>query len=296
MKLSKLGVHFGWVTAISIGILSAVQVSGHDAGKHNPHANIVSIGGSITEIIYALGEGHRLVARDTTSNYPAEATHLPNVGYMRRLSPEGVLSVNPELIISEEGSGPPETIAVLEEASVPIITIPDDYSRAGIVAKIKAIGVALDVPEKAEKLMAETDAKLLQAEKKATLTQDKTAKRVLFILSLQGGRVTASGSNTAADAIIQMSGGVNVIDSFEGYKALTDEAVTAAAPDVILMMNRHGTEPGKAADELFAMPAISTTPAAKAKALVQMDGLLLLGFGPRTSDAILELNSRLYGG
>ena len=120
---------------------------------------IVSIGGSVTEIIYALGEEDRLVARDTTSVYPNMALKLPDVGYIRALAAEGVLSVRPTTIITEDGAGPPETISVLQEAAIPMITIPDGYTKSGILAKILAVGVALNVPEKAHVLArkVETD-------------------------------------------------------------------------------------------------------------------------------------------
>ncbi len=78
-------------------------------------SRLVSIGGSVTEIVYALGAGDKLVARDQTSSYPEEARKLVDVGYMRRLSPEGVLSVNPTGILMLEGSGPPEALEVLKK-------------------------------------------------------------------------------------------------------------------------------------------------------------------------------------
>lgn len=257
--------------------------------------NVVSIGGSVTEIVYALGQGDRLIARDTTSSFPAEVEALPDVGYMRALSPEGVLAVSPGLIISEDGAGPPETIAVLEGADIPFITVPDEYSRAGIVAKVYAVGDALDVEDAAATLAAELDDKLRAAEELADAQAGDTPKRVLFILSTQGGRIMASGQNTAAHGIIEMAGAQNVITEFEGYKPLSDEAISAAAPDVILMMDRDGDH-SAANDKLFAMPAISGTPAAQNKAVVRMNGLYLLGFGPRTADAITDLNNALYKG
>ncbi len=257
--------------------------------------NVLSIGGSVTEIVYALGEGDRLVARDSTSGFPLAAEALPDVGYMRALSPEGVLAVSPGLIISEDGAGPPETIAVLESANIPFITVPDEYSRAGIIAKVRAVGDALDVPEVAETLVQELDGKLQIAEQTAQDQASGTPKRVLFILSTQGGRITASGQNTAANGIIAMSGATNVITEFEGYKQLSDEAITAAAPDVILMMDRDDDHSAANA-ALFAMPALAGTPAIQNGAVVRMDGSYLLGFGPRTADAILDLNAALYGG
>ncbi|MFQ1701407.1 hemin ABC transporter substrate-binding protein [Loktanella agnita] len=257
--------------------------------------NVLSIGGSVTEIIYALGEGDRLIARDSTSGFPVAAAALPDVGYMRALSPEGVLAVSPGLIISEEGAGPPETIAVLESANIPFITVPDEYSRAGIIAKVRAVGDALDVSEVAQTLVQDLDAKLQVAEKTAQNQAGDTPKRVLFILSTQGGRIMASGQNTAAHGIITMAGAMNVITEFEGYKPLSDEAISAAAPDVILMMDRTDDH-GAANEVLFAMPALAGTPAAQNDAVVRMDGAYLLGFGPRTADAILDLNAALYGG
>ena len=257
--------------------------------------NVLSIGGSVTEIVYALGEEDRLIARDSTSVFPVAAEALPDVGYMRALSPEGVLAVSPGLIISEDGAGPPETIAVLEGAKIPFITVPDEYSRAGIIAKVRAVGAALDVADEAETLVQELDDKLQAAEQVAQDQASETPKRVLFILSTQGGRIMASGHSTAANGIIEMAGATNVITEFEGYKPLSDEAISAAAPDVILMMDRDDDH-GAANATLFAMPALAGTPAAQNGAVVRMDGSYLLGFGPRTADAILDLNAALYGG
>lgn len=104
----------------------------------------------------------------------------------------------------------------------------------------------------------------------------------------------ASGVNTAADAIITMAGGINVIDSFNGYKSLSDEAISAAAPDVVLMMDRGGDH-GAANADLFALPGLIGTPAAQTDSVIRMDGLYLLGFGPRTGNAVLDLAQALYG-
>lgn len=111
---------------------------------------------------------------------------------------------------------------------------------------------------------------------------------------MRGGKILASGSNTAADGIIRLSGGVNAVDGYSGYKQLSDEAVITARPDVILMMNNAG--PGVSDDELFANPSIRSTPAGAARKVVRMEGGYLLGFGPRTADVIRDLAASLYGG
>lgn len=254
---------------------------------------VLSIGGSVTEIVHALGQEDRLIARDTTSTFPPNVTKLPDVGYARALSPEGVLSVAPSLILAIDGAGPPETIEVLRQSGVGFVTIPEAHSAEGIITKITAVGAALGVPERAEALASETRTALATAAKRTAQVPEAARKRVLFILSLQGGRILASGRDTQAAAIIEMAGGINAVTAFEGYKQLTDEAVAEAAPDVILMMDRTGDH-AILDEQLFAMPAIRITPAGADEAIVRMNGLYLLGFGPRTASAALDLNSALY--
>nr|WP_244468005.1 ABC transporter substrate-binding protein [Nitratireductor soli] len=257
-------------------------------------SRLVSIGGAITEIVYALGEEDRLIARDTTSTYPEAAGALPDVGYMRALSPEGVLSVGPSAVLAAEGSGPPATMSVLEKATVPLILVPEGYDREAILRKIRITGAALGVAAKAEKLAGKVDADLQAAEDAAKAMSG--GKRVLFILSMQGGRILAAGSGTAADGVVRMAGGTNAMSAFPGYRQVSEEAVMMAQPDVILMMERGGGT-GIAEDELFAHPAIAGTPAGtpagKSRTLLRMDGAYLLGFGPRTASAVRDLSAML---
>ncbi|MBV7394526.1 heme/hemin ABC transporter substrate-binding protein [Mameliella sediminis] len=289
----SIALFTGLSTAI-FGALVALTVSAQQPDPKHPTADVLSIGGSVTEIIVALGQQHRLLARDTTSSFPPEVTHLPDVGYMRALSPEGVLSVGPSLILSEEGAGPPETLDVIRAAEVDFVEVPDALDAEGILRKIAVIGDALGVPDRAETLAQEVGQALDRARAQADVAP-ADRKRVLFVLSTQGGKINASGTGTAADAIIRMAGGVNAIDAFDGYKQLTDEAVGRAAPDVILMMTRQGDHAAPD-DALFDMPAIRLTPAAATRSVVRLDGLLMLGFGPRTAEAVETLHGALYGG
>jgi len=255
-------------------------------------SRVVAIGGSITEIVYALGEEKKLVARDSTSVFPQAAFALPDVGYMRALSPEGVLSVTPSAIIALQGSGPKEAVDVLKKASVAYVEIPDGYDRAGILDKIARVGHALGADVKAAELSASVDADL--AKTAAIVGGVKAHKRVLFVLSFQGGKVMGAGEGTAANGILALAGADNAVSGFHGYKQLTDEAIVEAKPDVILMMDRGGDHGAGDAD-LLAHPAVASTPAGQAKALVRMDGAYLLGFGPRTAAAARDLAAKLYG-
>ncbi|NBN62158.1 heme/hemin ABC transporter substrate-binding protein [Pannonibacter tanglangensis] len=247
---------------------------------------IVAIGGSVTEIVYALKAGDRLVARDSTSTYPPEAQALPDAGYIRALNAEGVLAVTPDAILALEGSGPPEALDVLKQAGIPLAMVPESFTAEGILAKIDRVGAALGLSDAAAGLSAAVRSDLAAAMAEAAARETKP--RVLFVLSLAGGRVLASGTDTAADGIIRMAGAINAVEAFSGYKQLTDEAIAGLKPDVILMMDRGGDH-GAGADELFAHPALALTPAAASRRLVRMDGLYLLGFGPRTAAAVRDL-------
>jgi iron complex transport system substrate-binding protein len=273
---------------LALAILLATAPVAH---AEAPAQRIVSLGGSVTEIVVALGAGDRLVARDSTSTYPDSIRDLPDVGYVRALSPEGVLALGPDLVIAEAGAGPVEAVNVLRDAGVDFVSMPDDPTPEGIAAKIHAVADALDVPAEGAALADEVQAALdAQAVRAAGVSEPK---RVLFVLSAQGGRIMAGGEGSSAEGIIRLAGGVNAATGFDGFKPMTDEAVLAAAPDVILMMDRDGDH-AIADAELLALPSLASSPAAQTGAVLRMDGLLLLGFGPRTGEAARQLHEALY--
>ncbi len=272
---------------LSVALLSAMSLGPASAEQAD---RVLALGGSVTEIIYALGQGHRLIARDSTSSHPPEARALPDVGYVRALSPEGVLSVDPDLIVAIEGSGPPETMDVLQSAEVELVTVAEGYDAEAVLKKIAVVADALGVPEEGARLADEVESGLKAA---VAASRTDTPPKVLFILSLQGGRILAAGKDTAAEGIIALSGGQNAMAGFQGYKQVSDEAVLQAAPDVILMMDRSGAHSPASRDnsEILSHPVLGQTPAAKSGAIVRQPGLLLLGFGPRTPEAVNTLSS-----
>ena len=146
-----------WPGMIFIAIILIFSLNHEATANGSNYKRIVAIGGSVTEIVYALGEQDRLIARDTTSVYPQEAFSLPDVGYIRRLSPEGVLSVSPDLILALEGSGPPEAIETLKAANVPIVFVPEGYTAEAIKEKVTFIGRAIGASENASALKKKID-------------------------------------------------------------------------------------------------------------------------------------------
>lgn len=256
------------------------------------YRRIVSIGGDVTEIVFALGEGKRLVARDTTSSYPPEATALPDAGYIRALSAEGILGTRPDAVLASEGAGPAEQMDALQASGVPVATVPEGHDGKAIIAKIEAVGAFLGKQTEAAALAAKVARDLDDATRQAE-RPDAERARVLFILSLTGGKITAAGEGSSADAILTMAGARNALSGFKGFKAVTAEAILESRPDVILLMDR--ADHAAALDQLRQDPALRQTPAVRNGRIVRMDGLMLLGFGPRTAEAVRTLSAALYG-
>jgi iron complex transport system substrate-binding protein len=271
--------------AVLLAIASATASESRTPGR------VITVGGALTEIVYALGLEARLVGVDTTSLYPPEALQQkPNVGYMRQLSAEGVLGLNPELIIATEGSGPKETLAVLGEAKVPMITVPETYNEDGILERIRIVARELGVEQRGACLGAAVTKDLAAMRKLRERITDR--RRVMFVISFVSGRAMVAGRKTAAHEIIALSGGTNAIDGYDGYKPLSEEAIVAARPDVVLVMQRG--RDSISSETIFANAAFALTPAAKSRSFIAMDGLYLLGFGPRTAAAARDLAISLY--
>lgn len=255
-----------------------------------PSRRIVSIGGAVTEILYRLGYDTEIVGVDSTSQYPAEALKTKaNIGYVRSLGAEGVLSLSPSLVLASEGAGPPDALRLIEQAGVPIVRVPDEPSPAGIVKRVEVVAQAVGAAERGAVLIREIERGLAElAEARAKVDRPT---RALFVLSLQNGRPLVGGSGTTADAMLSLAGATNVAASLTGWKPLSDEGLISAAPDAIVMMERG---PDGGAPDPFASPAFAATPAAAQRRLVVMDGVYLLGFGPRTPQAARDLMAALH--
>lgn len=252
-------------------------------------SRIVSIGGTITEILYDFGLEDDIVAVDTTSQFPPQALQeKPDVGYMRALSAEGVLSMSPSLLLVSEGSGPPEVLDVLEKSSVPLLYVSEEPSADGVLERIRTLGAAMCVPDKAAELAKAVEAGF--EDLAAARAEIETPKRILFVLSIQNDRPMVAGEGTSADAIIALAGAQNAAEGLTGYKPMSEEAVLQAAPDAVLMMDRGNHQ----VSDILSSPAFRLTPAGRDGELITMDGLYLLGFGPRTPDAALTLARALY--
>lgn len=275
------------------GVVLLALVLAAPLAMAGPPARVVIAGGDLTEIAFALGAGDRVVGVDQTSTHPAAARDLPQIGYVRRLSAEGVLTLAPDLVLAAADAGPDLALDQLAQAGVRVARAPGADSPAGIADKIRFVGGALDLAAAAEALAARVEADLATLAARIARLPDRP--RVLFVLSLDQGAPMVAGTGTAADAMIRLAGGVNAAAGIDGYKPMGPEAVLQAAPQVVLMMTGHADRVGGIA-AVLARPDIARTPAGRDGRAVTMEGMLLLGFGPRTPQAVAELARALHPG
>jgi iron complex transport system substrate-binding protein len=253
---------------------------------------IISLGGDITEIVYALNAQQQLVATDTTSSWPKEANKLPKVGYFRALSAEGILSLSPDLLLMSGDAGPATVIEQLQAVKVPIAIVSADKTAKSVTSKIQSVATAINLPEQGDELIKQVRVDFEQLELLKSQIQTKKP-RVVFLFSVAKGSLLAAGTDTAADAMISLAAGTNVFSEYSGYKPVNSEVLIAAAPEILLLTDRVLDSLG-GVDGVLNFPGISLTPAGKNKRVVVMDTLYLLGFGPRTAQAALDLTHHFH--
>lgn len=282
-----------WIARLLLqgGLAMVVACAAVEARSADGPERIVAIGGAVTEMVDLLGRMDRVVAVDSTSTYPQAAEALPDVGYMRQLAAEPMLAFEPDLVLAVADAGPPVVFEQLSEAGVEVARIPDEPTPDGVLDKVTAVARALGVPERGRREAERLEREFAAVRARVGATQRQP--RVLVLIAAGPGNIMAAGRDTSAAGILQLAGGRNAIESYSGFRPLSAEAVIEAAPDWILLTRTArdglGGESG-----LRERPALGATPAARNGRIVTMDGLLLLGFGPRTPRAASRLAARLH--
>lgn len=257
-------------------------------------SRIVSLWGNITETVFALGLGDNVVGRDVASTF-TEAEDVPVVTRAHDVSPESVLSLRPTVVLVDPTIGPPEAIDQIRGAGVPVVVVDEVTTIDGIGARIVQIATALGVPERGEQLADETAAEIDEAS--ATVPADAEQPRIAFLyMRGQAGVYLIAGPGSGADEMIAAAGGEDAgtaIGLDRPFTPITSEALTEAAPDVILMTTT-GLDSVGGIDGLVEIPGIAQTPAGRDRRIVTVEDGLLYSFGGRTARAIELMIDQIY--
>ncbi len=259
---------------------------------HEQPQRIVSLDGTTTEIVAALGAEHLLVGRDDSSTYPASVERIPSVGYQFTLGAEGILSLHPSLVLGRDDAQPRTALQQVRDAGVRVVLLSEPHTLAGVESKIATVATLLGRKAQGKMLIAR-----LRRED-AALRRDVAERRgaparVLVFLAISPEMTLACGPQSGPGAMVALVGAINALPQMRSCKTATPESIIAARPDVIVALTR-GADMRAGAPQLRAVIGITQTPAWRSHRLYTFDSLFFGGFGPRSGRALLDLFDAVY--
>lgn len=251
-------------------------------------SRIVVLNGGIGETLVAMGMRDRIVGRDVSTDFPG-VTDVPLVTQGHDVSAEGLLALTPTVVLADARSGPPEALAAVRQAGVPVVIVPEVWALQDAQARVSAIAAALGMPEAGARVNAYL-ADAIQTTKDRNSTDEQ--KPTVAFLYVRGTAAVylLGGKGSGADDMIAAAGGTDAGTkaNLDGFTPLTPEALASAAPDVILVMDK-GLESVGGVQGLVALPGVGQTPAGRNQRIVSLPDGQLLNFGPRTPTTLARL-------
>lgn len=261
------------------------------SGSPAAHGRIVSVHGSLTEVVYLLGAQDQLVGTDTTSTHPEAAARTPKVGYLRQLSAEGLLALRPQAVLGTDEAGPPTVLNQLAQAGVPLRLVQVHHRFQDVLDKVRLVGAVTQRTAAAQVLSAQLQTQWEATRRRVQRGAPQAAPRVLFIMAHGGAPMTA-GSGTAAQAVTELVGARNALEGVRGFRPMSAESVAQARPDWVLTTHESVAASGGLA-RFWEQPGLAQTPAGRRQRLISLDAMALLGFGPRLPATLDDLQRQL---
>jgi len=270
--------------ALALLVLAGCGASSPGPAAVGPPARVVSLAPSITEIVYALGAGERLVGVCAQCDHPPEVARIPRVGGYLTPSVEVVLAKQPDLVIAVPSPGNREAVRAVERAGVRVLVV-HDRTLADLWASITQIADALGMPEAGERLVTDVEARL---DAVRTRVAGLPPRRVLVVVG--HNPLIAVGGDNLQDELVTLAGGINVAaDAGAAWPTLSLELVLARAPEVIV-----DAAMGSEADDAALLRVLPPVPAVRDGRVVRLTGDTLLRAGPRVSEAAEALAAAIH--
>jgi len=257
---------------------------------------IVCLSKHLTEMVYALGKGHDLVAVDLSSTYPDSARLLKTVGYHRALSPESIIAMDPDLVIHSNDIGPENVLPQITNAGLNIKVFGGANTIDSAKILLKELGSFFGEEKKADSISRKIDTDIAAA---ADSLKAMNLKDTLSVMIIHFGRANniyfvMSGRRGVGDKMIALAGGKTAIYDAKGARQISAEAVAAANPDIIIATDFGFDQMGNMDKFIEGVPGVALTNAGKNKRIVRFEEHDLVYFGPRTGENIIKLMKLLY--
>lgn len=252
----------------------------------------VNLSGTLAEIVFSLGLGDNVVGRDIATSFE-QAEDVPVVTKAHDLTAEGVLALDPTVVLADKSIGPPEALSQLRAAGVPVVLVPEAWSLQEVYPRIAAVAAALGVPD-AGRALVERTREQIESAVDAMPVREQPLRIAFLYLRGQAGVYLMGGRGSGADSMIEAIGAVDAGSDIglENFRPLTSEGLILAAPDVLVLMD-GGLQSVGGPDGLLEVAGVAQTPAGQARRFVAMDDGALLSFGPRTGAVVAELARRV---
>ncbi|MFP3990938.1 ABC transporter substrate-binding protein [Streptomyces sp. E11-3] len=257
---------------------------------------IVPLTGALSEIVFTLGLGENVVARDVTATFE-QAKRLPVVTRAHDVSAESVLSLKPTVVLAETTTGPAEAIDQIRDAGIALVVLDPARSLDDVGTRISAVAHTLGVDKAGDELERRTRDRITAVQKDIPAREGQDKPRVAF-LYLRGSASVylLGGRESGASSLLEAAGAVDAGKASglkKDFTAITSEALAKAAPDAILVMSK-GLESVDGVEGLVKIPGVAETPAGMDRRVVAVDDGVLLSYGPRTDQALKSLVDQLY--
>lgn len=252
--------------------LTMTDTAGREVTLEAEPEKIVSLGPNMTELVFALEAGERLVGRTKYCNYPEEALEVQEIGTLQDPNFELITELAPDLVLASTHVSD-DTLAKLDELKIPVLMLYDSEHLSGLRDIILDLGMALNLQEKAEQLSTEVFERIYNA---------KDLPVVYYVVGFgESGDFTAGG-NTFINDIIEAAGGKNAAHDLQGWQ-FSQEKLVEVDPDIIIIPSW--------AEKTFGQDApYSELTAVKNGQVFAVDNNIFDRQGPRNAEAVEVLS------
>lgn len=268
--------------------IEITDASGETVTLDEAPDDIVSLMPSNTEIVYELGALDRIEARTDADTYPEEVTDIESVGSGLEPNIEEIIAMEPDVVLAHASSGIEDSLSQVEEAGIPVVTVPDAQSFEAVYDSIELIGTAIGEEEEAAEVvdgMKEDVSDVKEA------TEDAGSGREVYVEVGASPDLYTAGSGTFIDEMLSAVHAENAAGELEGWSMVSEEEIIDASPDIILTTYPTEEEP---LETIASREGWETLPAVENEEVYALSSDKVSRPGPRLTEGLEEMAERIH--